>query len=77
MGKLLKTDELSDEIKSTMAHVDVLLDKINNGQGTVARLLNDPALEDDLDGIIRETHGLMKDFRANPKKFLHIKFTIF
>jgi phospholipid/cholesterol/gamma-HCH transport system substrate-binding protein len=77
VGKLLKTDELSDEIKATMARLDMLLDKISNGQGTVARLLNDPTLFEDLDGITRETQGLIKDFRANPKKFLHVKFSIF
>jgi phospholipid/cholesterol/gamma-HCH transport system substrate-binding protein len=77
VGKLLKTDELSDELKSTMARVDSLLDKMNNGPGTVARLLNDPSLAEDLDGIMRETQGLIKDFRANPKKFMHIKMSIF
>jgi len=30
-----------------------------------------------LDSTMREVHGLMKDFRANPKKFLRIKLAIF
>jgi phospholipid/cholesterol/gamma-HCH transport system substrate-binding protein len=76
-GKLLKTDELNDEIKSTMARLDSLLDKMSNGQGTVARLLNDPTLFEDLDGLTRESHGLIKDFRTNPKKFLRIKLGLF
>ena len=42
-----------------------------------ARLLNDPALFEDLDGVTRETQGLIKDFRANPKKFLRIKLGCF
>jgi len=77
VGKLVKTDELSDQIKATMGHVDALLEKINNGQGTVARLLNDPGLYEDLDGFTRESHALIKDFRANPKKFLRIKLGLF
>jgi phospholipid/cholesterol/gamma-HCH transport system substrate-binding protein len=76
-GKLLKTDEFGDEIKSTLARVDTLLDKINNGQGTIARLLNDSAVSDDLDSLLRETQSLLKDFRANPKKFLTIQLKIF
>jgi len=76
-GKLLKSTELSDEVKATLGRVDTLLDKMNNGQGTLARLLNDSALADDLDSVTRETQGLLKDFRANPKKFLHIKISIF
>ena len=77
MGKFFKTEELHDEIKSTMARLDGLLEKINNGQGTVGMLLNDPSLYESLNGTSREIQGLMKDFRANPKKFLSIKLHIF
>jgi len=77
VGKFFKTEELHDEIKNTMARLDSLLDKINNGQGTISQLLNNPSLYESLDGTTREMHGLMKDFRSNPKKFLHIKLSIF
>jgi len=77
VGKLLKTDEFGDQIKTTMGRVDALLDKMSNGNGTVARLLNDSALADDLDSMARETQGLLKDFRANPKKFLQIRVKLF
>ena len=76
-GKLISTDEFGDQIKTTMGKVDALLDKMNNGQGTMARLLNDPSLFEDLDSLTRESHALIKDFRANPKKFLRIKLGIF
>jgi phospholipid/cholesterol/gamma-HCH transport system substrate-binding protein len=36
-----------------------------------------PAMYENLDGLTREMQGLMKDFRANPKKFLRIKLAIF
>jgi phospholipid/cholesterol/gamma-HCH transport system substrate-binding protein len=77
VGKLISTDQFGDEIKTTLTRVDALLDKMNNGPGTVARLLNDPSLFEDLDGFTRESHALIKDFRANPKKFLRIKISIF
>ncbi len=77
VGKILKSDELSDEIKGTIARLDVTLDKINKGDGTVGRLLNDPALYENLDGTSREVRALLKDFRANPKKFLTIQLKIF
>jgi len=76
-GKLLATNEFGDEIKATIGRVDALLDKMNNGNGTVARLLNDSSLADDLDSLARESQGLMKDFRANPKKFLRIELKLF
>jgi len=76
-GKLLKSDELHDQLKTTLTQVNTLLDKMNNGQGTIAELLNNPNLYQSIDGTTRELQGLLKDFRANPKKFLHIKLGLF
>ena len=76
-GKLLNSDDLHDQLLTTMGRLDTLLDKINNGQGTIGQLLVNPSLYQNLDGTTREVHGLLKDFRANPKKFLRIKLSIF
>lgn len=76
-GKLVSTDEFGDQIKTTMGKVDTLLDKMSNGNGTMAMLLNNPALFEDLDSLTRESNGPIKDFRANPKKFLRIKLGLF
>jgi phospholipid/cholesterol/gamma-HCH transport system substrate-binding protein len=76
-GKLLKSDELHSQITSTIGRFDTLLDKINSGQGTVGQLVVNPALYESLDSTTRELNGLLKDFRANPKKFLRIKLAIF
>ncbi len=77
IGKLLKTDELHQEIRSTMGRLDTMLDKINKGEGTLGQLLTNPALYESLDSTTREVHSLLKDFRANPKKFLTIQLKIF
>lgn len=76
-GKLLKSDDLHNQLKASMGRVDTLLDKINSGQGTLGQLVVNPALYQTLDSTAREINGLMKDFRANPKKFLRIKLAIF
>ena len=77
VGKLFKTDEIHQELKASMDRLDVLLDKVNNGQGTLGQLLVNPSLYESLDATAKETTGLLKDFRANPKKFLRIRVTIF
>jgi phospholipid/cholesterol/gamma-HCH transport system substrate-binding protein len=76
-GKFLKSDELHEQIKGTMARVDQLLDKINNGQGSISQLLNNPGLYESVDATSREVQALLKDFRANPKKFLTIQLKLF
>ena len=76
-GQLLKSDDLSNQLKDTIAKIDSVIDKVNSGQGTIGQLLVNQQLYDNLNGATREMHLLMKDFRANPKKFLRIKLAIF
>ena len=76
-GKLLKSDDLHNQLQASMGKLDSILDKLNNGQGTIGQLLVNPALYETLNGTTQELHGLLKDFRANPKKFLRIKLAIF
>jgi phospholipid/cholesterol/gamma-HCH transport system substrate-binding protein len=76
-GQLLKSDELSNQLKATITKIDTILDKVNSGQGTIGQLLVNPQLYDNLNGATRQMHLLMQDFRANPKKFLRIKLSIF
>ena len=76
-GKLLKTDELNNQIHASIAKVDLIVDKINAGQGTIGQLLVNPQLYDTLNGATGEMQQLLKDIRANPKKFLRIKLALF
>lgn len=77
IGKLFKSEELHEEIKATMGRLDSIMDKINSGQGTLGQLLVNPSMYESVDGLTREMNGLMKDFRANPKKFLTIQLKLF
>jgi phospholipid/cholesterol/gamma-HCH transport system substrate-binding protein len=76
-GKLLKSDELANRINNTLGKVDTTIDKLNAGQGTLGQLLVNPQLYDSFNGLSREMHELIKDFRANPKKFLRIRVSLF
>ncbi len=77
VGKLLKSDDLHNQIQATIGRLDTMLDKINSGQGTLGQLLVNPQLYETIDGTTRELHGLLQDFRKNPKKFLRIQMHIF
>jgi phospholipid/cholesterol/gamma-HCH transport system substrate-binding protein len=76
-GQLLVSDKIANQLSGTLGKVDVTLDKVNSGQGTLGQLLVNPALYDQATGTTRELHDLLKDFRANPKKFLTIRLHIF
>lgn len=77
VGKLLKSDDLHNQLQATIGRIDLMIDKINSGQGTIGQLLVNSQLYDNLNGSTRELHELFKDFRANPKKFLRIKLSLF
>ncbi|MBK7930370.1 MAG: MCE family protein [Bryobacterales bacterium] len=76
-GKFLKTPELHNQLLSTMTKVDTLMDKINTGQGTLGQLVVNPQMYESMNGFTRELNSFMKDFRANPKKFLSVKLSLF
>jgi phospholipid/cholesterol/gamma-HCH transport system substrate-binding protein len=76
-GKLLKDEKLYNQINQLVAKVDTTIDKLNSGQGTLGQLMVNPQLYETLNGATGELQQLLKDIRANPKKFLRIKIAIF
>lgn len=76
-GKFLKSDELHNQVSAAIAKVDLMIDRLNSGQGTLGQLLVNPQLYESLNGTAQEIQAFMKDFRANPKKFLSIKLGLF
>jgi phospholipid/cholesterol/gamma-HCH transport system substrate-binding protein len=76
-GKLLKDEQLHAELERSLKNVNTLLDNLNSGKGTMGQLLVNQQLYENLAGATFEMQGLMKDFRANPKKFLRIKLGLF
>jgi len=76
-GKLLKDEALHNQLRQTLARLDTMLENINTGQGTLGQLVVNPQMYESLNGLTREMHEFLKDFRANPKKFLHIKLGLF
>ena len=77
LGKLLKDEALYKQVNATLGKVDTTIDRANSGQGTLGQLLVNRALYDSLTGMTSETQQLIKDIRANPKKFLRIKLALF
>ena len=76
-GKLLKDEQLYHRMDELVIKFNGTVDKLNAGQGTIGQLLVNPQLYDTLNGTTREFQQLAKDMRANPKKFLTIRLTLF
>ncbi len=76
-GKLLKDEQLYHRLDTLVAKFNTTVDKINSGQGTIGQLVVNPQLYDSLNSTTHELQGLVKDIRANPKKFLTLRLALF
>ena len=61
--------------QNTLSNLNTLLSEIENGKGTVGKLLKDDALYNDLDKSVKQLELLLQDFRLNPKRYVH--FSLF
>jgi phospholipid/cholesterol/gamma-HCH transport system substrate-binding protein len=77
VGKAMKDEELYRQAVTLVNRLNGTIEKISAGQGTVGQLLVNPQLYDTLNSTTAEMQSLVKDIRANPKKFLSIQMHIF
>jgi phospholipid/cholesterol/gamma-HCH transport system substrate-binding protein len=77
LGKLATDDTLFTEYKQAGENLSAATAKMNSNETTVGKFFSDPKLYDNLSGLAGDTRLLIGDFRKDPKKFLHVKFTIF
>ncbi len=66
---------LLEDFRTTNARLNGILAKIDTGNGSAARLINDPRLEGDVRMLLARMDSLMADFMKNPRKY--IKLSIF
>lgn len=76
-GKFLKEDALYHRVDGFIARMEETLERLNTGQGTAGQLLVNPQLYESLNGATNELRALIKDIRAEPKKYLRIKLALF
>lgn len=58
--------------QSTMGNINDLMAKIEGGEGSLGKLVNDKALYNNLNNASRELDLLLQDFRLNPKRYVNV-----
>jgi phospholipid/cholesterol/gamma-HCH transport system substrate-binding protein len=76
-GKLLTDDSLYSSWRATGQNMESATAKLNQNTTTAGKIFSDPQLYDNLAGLTGDMRLLIADFRKNPKKFLHVKFSLF
>ncbi len=75
-----KSDELSTTItelrkssesfSSATQKLDMLLTKMENGEGTLGKLVNNDTLHENMNSLVNEIRTLVQDFKKNPTKYM-------
>jgi len=67
-----KLDNLSGRLDSLRTVLQRLSTKVDRGEGTLGKLVQDQRLYDDLSTSVQALKALVEDIKANPKKYLHV-----
>ncbi len=60
-------------LERAVASADSVFAKVNRGDGTMGRLVNDPQLYSNSDSLMIELRALVADIRANPRKYFNLR----
>ena len=67
--------DLISKLNSTVSNFNLTLNKINNGNGSVSKLLENDAIFNNLEKATFELEALINDIKVNPNRYVH--FSIF
>jgi len=68
----LETGKLVTDLQDVVSRFDAIVEGIDNGEGTVGKLLKDEQLYENLEGASRQLEELMQDLKLNPKRYVHL-----
>ena len=77
LGKLATDDSLFASWKQIGDNLKEATGKLNSNQNTAGKFFSDPQLYDNLTGLSGDLRLLAGEFRSDPKKFLHVRFSLF
>lgn len=65
-------NRMSGRLDSLRASIQAISGRVEKGQGTLGKLVNDDKLYGDLNSSILSLKALIEDIKANPKKYLKV-----
>jgi phospholipid/cholesterol/gamma-HCH transport system substrate-binding protein len=65
--------EMSAELRQTSGKLDAIIAKVDSGNGSAAKLLNDPGVYNDVRALLQQMDSLVADIKKNPKRYINVK----
>lgn len=72
LGRLMREPEVYNTLDSTSRRLEAILSRMERGEGTLGKLSRDEEMYHKLKDSSEELNRLIKDLKANPKKYLGI-----
>ncbi|HQW22202.1 MAG TPA: MlaD family protein [Bacteroidia bacterium] len=72
-----KLAETLDRTSKTMAETSALMERVNRGEGSLGQLATNDSLYTNLNSSAHSLDELLKDFQANPRKYLKVSVISF
>lgn len=63
---------LTQSLETATGRLDRVMAKVERGDGTVGRLLNDPGAYEELRQSLAQLDSLLADIKANPKRYINL-----
>ncbi len=64
---------ISSQLDSSTTQLRVFADKMENGNGTIQKLMTDSLMYTDARHLLQTIDSLVADFKKNPKKYINVK----
>jgi len=71
----IELDKTITKLENTLGSMNIMLEKINRGEGSMGKLIYDEQLYANLNASSKSLDNLLKDLKESPKRYLH--FSIF
>jgi len=65
--------EMSGQLKETTGKLDAIIAKVDSGNGSAAKLLNDPGAYNDVRMLLQRMDSLIADIKKNPKRYINVR----
>jgi phospholipid/cholesterol/gamma-HCH transport system substrate-binding protein len=66
-------NEMTEGLAATTGALSQLLSKMESGQGTFGRVMNDSTMYVELRDTMRSMRALLDDIRQNPGRYINVK----
>lgn len=68
----LETGKLVTDLQNVVDKMNAIVSGVDNGEGSIGKLLKDDKLYENLEGASRQLEQLLQDVKLNPKRYVHI-----